>query len=80
MKFTVMYKDCDEVVAKFHEYCKNGYGIGVRLMELRHYDVKDVATGQIVNGCLGYCCKGSWLAYLWHKLRYGKFATVVKGW
>nr|DAI45423.1 MAG TPA: hypothetical protein [Caudoviricetes sp.] len=80
MKFTVMYKDCDAVVAKFHEYLKTGYGNGARLKELRKYDVLDTNTGNIVGRCLGYCCEGSWLSYMYHKRLFRKVTTVVKGW
>lgn len=79
MKFTVMHQYCEEVKNYFDQHRDGKYGAGVKLLRLDKVDVSDVTGGEISNA-YAYRCKGSFIAYLWHKLLYGKYAAHFKGW
>ena len=80
MKFTMLFYDRDEVRERYYKFRENGFGFGVRLMELRKCYSRDFDASQPSQNLLGYCCESSLPVYLYHKWRYGKYASVVKGW
>ncbi len=78
MKFRVLYKDCYDVRRNYYHYRVEGYGNGAELKKLKCFLIRDAAGRLTDRRALAYCCEGSPLSYLWHKIKMP--TTVMLGW
>lgn len=77
MKFTILYKYCEEAKNIFE---RGNYGDGVNLVRLDKVDIINKKTSEFVDNAYAFRCTASIVDYFRHKALYGKLLTHLIGW
>ena len=80
MKFTVLFKYCDEVKEHFEPHLGTICKDGIAILDLKEIDIVNKHTGEFVHKSYALLCKASPLLYLKDVFLYGKHATHLIGW
>lgn len=80
MKFTILFKHCDEVKEKFAPHIGTISKDGISIVDLKEIDIINKHTGEFAYKAYALLCKASPLRYLKELLLYGKKATHLIGW